>query len=76
MPFLIQKIYFSSDFVSLFTVMAHKFAALFWFNNYILSTIGAYRNINLVKVQVSSRKSEVLHFYGFFFPNHIVSARR
>ena len=38
---------------------------LFYLKFYVLSTKGAHQGTNLVKFQMSSRKSEILHFSGF-----------
>ena len=60
--FLKQQISFSLNFVSLFSVMRRNSSVLFQLKFYILSTKGAYQCTNLVKLQVSSQKSEIFYF--------------
>ena len=73
LPFLKQRINFSSNFAAFFSVMRHKSSILF----YILSAKGAYQITNLMKFHVSSWKSEILHFDGFLlFKSYNVSAKK
>ena len=77
LSFLKQQIAFSSNFASPFSVMRHNFSVLSYLKFYILSTKGAYQSINLVKFEVSSRKSEILHFDGIFlFKSYKVSTKK
>ena len=64
LSFIKQKIGFSSNFTSLFSVMRHNSFVFFQLKFYILSTKGAYQSTNLVKFHVHCRKSEILHFDG------------
>ena len=67
LSFFKQQIRFSSNFVSLFSVMRRNFSIIFWLKFYILSPKGVYQSTNLVKFHVSRRKSEILLFYRFLF---------
>ena len=59
LAFLKQKVSFSSNFAALFSIMRHNSSVQKF---YILLTKGAYQSTNLVKFQLSSRKSEISHF--------------
>ena len=54
MSFSKLKVSFSTNFVSLFSVMKHNFSAL----------LKANQSTELLKFQMSSQKSEILHFDG------------
>ena len=63
LSFLKEKIGFSSSFL-LFSIMRNNSSVPFELQFYILLTKGAYQSTNLVKFQLSSRKTEILHFGG------------
>ena len=68
---------FSSNFALLVNVMRHKSSITFQLKFYTLLTKRAYQSTNLVKFQVSSRKSETLCFDGFLLSkSYKVSAKK
>ena len=73
--FLKQQIRFSSNFLSLFSVMRHNSSILFKLTFYILSTKGAYQCKSLVKFHVGSGES-LCTLMGSFCYLYKVSAKK
>ena len=75
LSFLKQQIRFSSNFLSLFSVMRHNSSILFKLTFYILSTKGAYQSKSLVKFHVGSGES-LCTLMGSFCSLYKVSAKK
>ena len=72
LSFLKQKISFSSNFAPLFGIMRHISSKL-----YILLSKVAYQSTNLVKLHLSSQKSEMLHCGGLLLrKSYKISAKK
>ena len=77
LSFLKQQIGFSSNFVSLFSIVRQNSSVLFSLKFFVLSTKRAYQSTNLVKFHLSSQKPEILHFDGLLlWKSNKVSAKK